>query len=396
MRTAKSFARLVFLVLASLLVISLPGPAWAQEEQPGSNLPDLMVFTDYPAQVIDTGEAVTLKLNVRSGAEPQIVALEVQDVPENWTVTLRGGGRIIKSVFVRPDAEVSVDLRIEPPADVQAGSYRFKVVARGDDAESELPVELSIQEKVPPSLTFETELPTLRGKPTSTFRYDVTLKNGGDTDLVVNLLADAPPFFLVTFKSGGQEVTSLPLGANESKRLSVEADVIPNLIPADTYPIVIHAQGDGVETSAALAAEVVGESSLTLTTPDERLSGDAEIGAETLLKLVLQNTGSAAARAVKLSASSPSGWSVQFEPEQIDVLEPAQQAEITVRMKPSDKAIAGDYEVTFRAQPQDGSSESVQYRVTVRTSTLWGIAGVVLIAVAVGVVGLAVMRFGRR
>lgn len=396
MRTAKSFARLVFLVLASLLVISLPGPAWAQEEQPGSNLPDLMVFTDYPAQVIGTGEAVTLKLNVRSGAEPQIVALEVQDVPENWTVTLRGGGRIIKSVFVRPDAEVSVDLRIEPPADVQAGSYRFKVVARGDDAESELPVELSIQEKVPPSLTFETELPTLRGKPTSTFRYDVTLKNGGDTDLVVNLLADAPPFFLVTFKSGGQEVTSLPLGANESKRLSVEADVIPNLIPADTYPIVIHAQGDGVETSAALAAEVVGESSLTLTTPDERLSGDAEIGAETLLKLVLQNTGSAAARAVKLSASSPSGWSVQFEPEQIDVLEPAQQAEITVRMKPSDKAIAGDYEVTFRAQPQDGSSESVQYRVTVRTSTLWGIAGVVLIAVAVGVVGLAVMRFGRR
>jgi uncharacterized membrane protein len=30
------------------------------------------------------------------------------------------------------------------------------------------------------------------------------------------------------------------------------------------------------------------------------------------------------------------------------------------------------------------------------TSTLWGIAGIALIAVAVGVVGIAVVRFGRR
>jgi len=32
----------------------------------------------------------------------------------------------------------------------------------------------------------------------------------------------------------------------------------------------------------------------------------------------------------------------------------------------------------------------------VQTSTLWGLVGVVLIAVAVGVVGFAVSRFGRR
>jgi uncharacterized membrane protein len=32
----------------------------------------------------------------------------------------------------------------------------------------------------------------------------------------------------------------------------------------------------------------------------------------------------------------------------------------------------------------------------VRTSTMWGIVGVGIIAVAVVIVGLAVMRFGRR
>ncbi|GAB4436018.1 MAG: NEW3 domain-containing protein [Anaerolineae bacterium] len=396
MRTVRSLARVGFLVLVSLLVMSAPGVAWAQDEQPGSNLPDLLVYTDFPTQVIGIGEAVTLKLNVRSGADAQIVALEVQDVPEGWDVTLRGGGRIVKSVFVRPDDEVSVDLRVEPPADVEAGTYRLNVVARGADAESELPVELVVQERVPPSLAFDVELPIVRGKPTSNFRYNVTLKNEGDEELTVNLLAESPPFILVTFKSGTQEVTSLPLGANESKRLSVEADIIPSLVPADTYPIVIHAQGGDAQTSATLAAEVVGESSLTLTTVDERLSGEAEVGSETVLQLVVQNTGSAPARAVKMSASPPSEWSIQFEPEEIEVIEPAQQAEVMVRMKPADKAIAGDYMVTFRARPEDGSTESVEYRVTVRTSTLWGIAGVVLIAVAVGAVGLAVMRFGRR
>jgi uncharacterized membrane protein len=52
--------------------------------------------------------------------------------------------------------------------------------------------------------------------------------------------------------------------------------------------------------------------------------------------------------------------------------------------------------VTFRARPEDVSAESVEFRVTVRTSTLWGVAGVALVAVAVVVVGLAVARFGRR
>ena len=48
------------------------------------------------------------------------------------------------------------------------------------------------------------------------------------------------------------------------------------------------------------------------------------------------------------------------------------------------------------AQPQDGAAKTADFRITVMTSTLWGIVGVGLIAVAVVVVGLAVMRFGRR
>jgi uncharacterized membrane protein len=38
----------------------------------------------------------------------------------------------------------------------------------------------------------------------------------------------------------------------------------------------------------------------------------------------------------------------------------------------------------------------MDFRVTVRTSTLWGVVGIGLIAISVGIVGWAVMRFGRR
>jgi uncharacterized membrane protein len=65
-------------------------------------------------------------------------------------------------------------------------------------------------------------------------------------------------------------------------------------------------------------------------------------------------------------------------------------------IKPADKAIAGDYMVTITAKPEKESSKSVDFRITVRTSTLWGVVGVALIAVAVGVVAIAVLRFGRR
>jgi uncharacterized membrane protein len=41
-------------------------------------------------------------------------------------------------------------------------------------------------------------------------------------------------------------------------------------------------------------------------------------------------------------------------------------------------------------------SESSQFRVTVRTSTMWGIGGLGVIGAAVIVLGLAITRYGRR
>jgi len=383
------------LLVTLVLLTAVSTPVLAQGDQPQDDPLGLTIFARYPAQETAIGENVTFDLTLRAGTSPQTVHLDIQNLPEDWTATFKGGGRVIRAAYVEPDDDTSVKLRVEPPSDVPPGDYRFSVIAQGENEKVELPLELIVKEKLPPSLEFDVELPTLKGTPTTTFRYNATLRNKGDEDLSVNLVADAPPEFQVNFKLTGKEVANIPIAANGSKRLDIEVKAFAE-VPAGTYQIDVLAQGGEAQATTTLIAEVTGQPKLTITAPDGRLSGRAYAGKKTPLKLIVQNTGSAPARNIELSASSPSGWSVEFEPKQIAAISSDQQVEVTANIQPAEKAVAGDYIVTIRARPEGGVSESAEFRITVLTSTLWGVVGVALIAVAVAVVGLAVMRFGRR
>ncbi len=385
--------------LMALVLLGAIAPAIALAQapkEPGLPAPALTIFTAYPAQESEIGEIVTFPLTLRiAGPAPEVVRLDMGEVPQGWTATFRGGGRIIDAAYVEPDQDTSADLRLEPPKNVSAGTYHFVVRVQGESTKAELPLDLTVAEKLPPSLELSVDLPTLKGTPSTTFRYQATLKNSGDEDLSVNFGTDMPAGFEATIKSSGQEVTSLPLKANESKRLDIEVKPFAE-IAAGQYPITLRAQGGEAQATIQLTAEVTGQPTLSVTAPEGRLSGQAYAGDETSLKILVQNTGSAPARNIQLSASSPSGWSVEFEPKQIAEVAANKQVEVTAKLRPADKAVAGDYMVTINARPEGSPSESAEFRITVLTSTLWGVAGIALIAVAVGVVGLAVVRFGRR
>ena len=386
--------RLAIVVLILTLVLIPAVPVLAQE---GSS-PLLVLSTRYPAQVIEPGRNVSISLDVRNNdKKPQIVHFEMKEIPEGWKATFHGGGRIIKAVYVKPDREVSIDMRLEQPKNVKATTYRFVVVAKSDVAQAELPIELTVQEKLPPKLSFTVELPKLRGSTSTNFRFRGTLKNDGDEDLTVNLQADAPEGFQVAFKPayGTQEVTSLPVKANSSKSLDIEVKV-PRNTPAGEYPIHVVAVGGDAKATLDLAVQITGQADLSVTAPEGRLSANAYVGQETPVKVIVQNLGTAPARNVEMSATEPAGWKVEFDPKRIDVIPPGQQVQVTAKIRPADKAVAGDYMVTIRANADGGVSDSTDFRITVLTSTMWGVVGVGLIAVAVIIVGLAVVRFGRR
>lgn len=381
-----------FVVISLILIIlAFPAQVLAQDD----SQPDLSISTTYPSQVAELGKSINLNINVKASGVSQIVEMEMAQMPEGWKATFRGGGQIINSVFVEANSSASVNLRLDPPENAKPGKHTFVVLAQSKTQNAKLPITISVQEQVPASLSLEADLPTIKGSPTTTFRYTTTLKNEGDQELVINLSADTPSGFLAKFQVSGQDVTSFPLGANQSKTIIVQLDPLAD-ISAGTYSFTMYASGGDLQASIELTAEVVGQQDLSLTGLDGLLSGKANAGKETTLPLVVQNTGTAPAQGVEMSASAPSGWTVSFEPEVIAEIPAGEQVDVTARLTPAEKAVAGDYMVTMHARPAEGAKESAEFRITVTTSTLWGVAGIALIAIAVGVVALAVTRFGRR
>ena len=386
--------RLRFLVLFSLLaglMFGLASPVFAQEGISG-----LTLSTSYPSMVVGIGETVTLNMEVES-AVAQTVGLSVNGLPNGWTSEFRGGGRIIASIYTENGNSARVELRVTTPATMRAGTYEFTVVAQGQNERTEFPIEFNVKDKAPARLSFETDFPTIRGGSESAFNFSVNVKNEGDDDLSVSFTSDAPREFVVTFKSAGKDITNLPTDIKAGSSVKIDIAATPlTALAVGTYPFTLTAQSDTVTASTQLTAEVVGQPQLTLTTPDGRLSGKATINKQNQIKLVLRNTGNSPATGVKLSVSAPSGWEVNLNPETVVEVPANQEVEVIADVKPTDNAIAGDYVVTFRAQPNQSASKSVEFRITVQTSTLWGAVGIGLIAVAVAIVGMAVTRFGRR
>lgn len=391
-------SRLRHLTTATALAGALmlcTGSAFAQEAQKPQGL---WLTTDFPAVTESIGEDAALTLSLKNSNEPpQRVSFSLKGLPDGWTWEIDGGGKPVTEAMVLPDDSQTLRLKVKPPKDVKAGTYDFSVI--GDLASGQpltLPVKMTFSAQKPAKLEIDAKLPALRGTPRSSFDYDLTLKNDSPADTTLNLLAQAPDGFTTTFKEqyGSQEIASLPLKAGESKtvKLSVKP---PANVAAGQYPVKVGASNADIHAATGLVMDITGEPKVALSAAEGRLSGRAEAGKETTFNYTLTNDGSAPATDVKLSASAPSGWKVEMDPKKVDALAPGASQDVAVRMTPTSKAIAGDYMVTLTANGS-GASDNSDFRVTVTTSTVWGVAGLGIIGAAVVVLGFAVTRYGRR
>jgi len=253
-----------------------------------------------------------------------------------------------------------------------------------------------VGQSLAPRLSLKAELPELRGSPSSDFDFKVAVRNDGGEDATVRFDVEAPEGFRakVSEQYGSQELPSLPLKAGEQKTVSVKITP-PSGAKQGKYPAVLRATSGKAESRAELALDVSGEPRLEITGQGERLSASAEAGAETAIDVVVANRGTAPAQDIKLEASAPAGWKVTFQPERLDMLAPNETSTLKALVTPAAKAIAGDYMLAMRAI-HAGSNKTSDFRITVRTSTLWGVAGVAIIAAALIVLVAAMLRYGRR
>ena len=109
----------------------------------------------------------------------------------------------------------------------------------------------------------------------------------------------------------------------------------------------------------------------------------------------VKNSGSAILNNITFSANTPVDWAVSFEPENIDALKPGETRQVTATISAADKAIVGDYLVSMTATTQVVRSIA-DMRVTVKTSTLWGIVGLLIIIAVLYVIYRAFQKYGRR
>jgi len=390
--------RSVLAILTVATTVVCENSAWAEDTSAAApTVQGLWLTTDFPGVTEHLGDKISLELTIRNkGLPPARLDLAVNGLAPGWTYEFDGAGKPVTSTIVGADSSQSFALNITPPKDAKAGTYNFDVTSKSATNTLELPIDLVLAQPKPEKVSVEPKLPALRGSPSSSFDFDLDIRNDGAEDQTFNLVADAPPGFTSTFKDqyGTQELTSVPIKAGESHTVKLTVKP-PENVSAGEYKVAVEAAGPAAQGTAQLVLGITGQPKIALAGPEGRLSGAATAGKERTFDFTVHNAGSAPAQAIKFESAPPSGWKVTFDPKQVDRLAPDQDATVHVGIHPADNAIAGDYVVNVSANG-DGASDQQSFRVTVTTSTMWGAAGLGIIAAAVVVLAAAVTRYGRR
>jgi len=354
----------------------------------------LAITTPFPAVSVQPGESVTFDLTV-SASDPSRVDLSLQGLPDGWSGSMSGGGNEVQSVFVDSGAPATVTLSLQVPDEAQAGRIPVTVVGRSGGTTARLELDLSIAEAGGGTVSLESDYPSLRGTVDTDFKFNLTLHNDTPGELTFALQADGPAGWDVTIQPTGEtRAASVTVAARATSRLEVSATP-GTQAGADTYPINVTATAGDQQATAQLGVEITGSVEMQLTTPDERLNTTANAGSATDFPVVIVNNGTSPLTAVDLVGSGPTDWEITFDPATVDQIDPGTSAPATAHINPSSNAVAGDYQITLSASNAD-ANESIDVRVTVETSPIWGIVGILLVVATIGGLVLVFRRYGRR
>ncbi|HZQ05725.1 MAG TPA: NEW3 domain-containing protein [Anaerolineae bacterium] len=392
--------RFAFVLISLAVVITFVFAPAVALAAPPSGPQDIFIATSYPSIVVTKGDSISFSINLDNKTDTwQSLNLQVQ-APQGWQATFKSGGYTVNQVMVEPGKAQSVDLQLTAPDNAASNQpYSFTVRAANADNSviKELHLSVTLKDKEAKSgLKLDTQYPDLRGSGDNTFSFKLNLTNQSDQDRTVNVDATAPEGWQVSIKPSyeSKEVRSFSLKGNGSQ--SIDVDVTPpRRIEAGDYQVTVNASAGSDQVQVPLAIAIEGKPNVSLTTANGNLNTQASSDTETKVSLVINNSGSAPLQNVSLSAASPDGWDVKFTPDKIDELPVGQTTNVTLSLKPSTRALAGDYLVTLTAS-SGGASDSKDLRVTVETPTTWGWAAVGAIALIVIGLGVVFVRFSRR
>lgn len=370
--------------MAFLLVVTLGGTALATT-----------LTSPYVAVTVQAGQTVNFELSV-SDTVIQRLDMSLTGVPEGWEANILGGGRPVSAIMTDPAEPSRLQLQVKVPADAEKGPATLTVVARADATSTTLPITLTVSDLEGGTTTMEADYTSLRGPATASYSFSLELKNSTLEARTYNLSVDGPANWALSLKPSGasQETPTVSVESQASQKLNLEVKPAPG-VEIGTYDIVVSAVGGGETVQVPLQVEITGTYTLTITTPDGSLNADVKAGDTTKVPFVVTNSGTGPLQGVKLSATAPTNWEVEFEPAVIDVLNADEQVTVMAQFTPAENAIAGDYVVTLNASADQAAAQS-DIRVTVKTSTLWGVIGVLVVVAVIAILAFVFRRYGHR
>ena len=374
--------RIMLAVLAGLIGFAAPAAA-----------ANVDLYTAYAHLVASPGQSITYTIDVINNTDQiQTVPLEFDNGGhEGWEAELTVGGNPVKQLSIRPDSERSVTLTLKVPLQVDKGDYNFRIDA---GQHGSLPIKVTVSEQGTYRSELTSDQPNLQGHADSDFTYSLKLNNRTAEKQTYALSAEVPQGWDARFQKGGNSITSVEVEPNNTETITLKVTPAEKAA-ADTYKIPVRASNNNTSAELTLEAVITGTYDIQLTTPDERLNTSITAGGTRNVELLVKNNGSADLTDIKLTSTTPANWEVTFEPKTINVIKPGQSVPVTATIKSAKEALPGDYVLSMTASAAEKSTDAV-FRVTVKTSMLWGWVGVLIGLAVIGGVYWLIRKYGRR
>ena len=397
--------RILCLLLVSLMALSPVSAVLAQEEPQYA-----MALTPYGERydtTIISGRASIVQVDIENQGDEAINKIAFSaDTPENWSVGFDPIGLASLDVY---ESE-SIDAIVKVPAGTPAGDYMVTLKASGTEVSAkdiDIRVTVKTITVAAEEIAMSVAHPTIEAIAGQEFVFEVEFRYtavGGVTGESRNfdMRAKGPAgweVYLTPRYEKEKRVSAISLkpgfAYGETHRVVATPPFWPLPEPGE-YKLTLEAVSGEMTDSLELTAVITARYSLVAVPSAERYDTKAAAGKDNYFSIEIGNLGTAGIENIKFSSDKPTGWSIEFLPDKVDLLEALNTKTVDVNIKPPPETIAGDYVISLRASGTQATSMELPLRVTVETPTVWGWVGVAIIVLVI--IGLVVifMRFSRR
>lgn len=376
------------MMLTAVMTLSGAVPAFADG--------GLDMSTAYPGISVKPGDAISFNLDFTNAGAGESVALSASKLPDGFTGYFEGDGKNISNVYVKNgDNDKLASYNVTVPDNAAEGSYTVTLNAAGESNADSITLTMNVSSEELGSSKLTTEYPEQEGAAGTTFTFNSTIQNNSSNNQSFSLSAQAPDGWKVAFTPSGAstQVASADVDAEKSQGVTITVTP-PDGVQAGDYTIPISAVSASENLTSQLKVTITGTYGLKVQAPSGLLSFNANANKKTAVTVDVVNDGNIALNNINLTSTAPSDWKVEFSESSIDSLDAGATKEVTMYVTPSNAAVSGDYAMTVQAATTATTAKS-DFRVTVKTQTVWGLVGVVLIAAIVAGLAGVFKKYGR-